>query len=477
MTEHDIECMTKAIDEAAQSKSDSLTDPKVGAVISKDGKIDCSAHRGQLADGNHAEFTLLHKILRSKDRTQGATLYTTLEPCTSRSHEKLPCAEWIVQKGIKRVVIGILDPNPSICGRGYWHLVDAGIDVDFFPAALAKEIAVLNMAFVRFHRGNTRSPSEYLASLIERAKSPVIAPYIGTGWGDELSLQDCPDVREGWPMAQVQLKREQVNAFELPAKYGPAYQDYFARHFEEKRFRDDGEKFMLTRNPTAFSDGPSLVLTVQPTKYSHVQYYRDNVAALWVERSTLIDDFVKGTLRAGFPHSFCMHMVVVTSDTKVLLTRRSPKVGYCPGTWSASVEEQLAASDFEADDAQIVLRWGRRLLHEELGLEPATYHTDNLRILSLFVEADILNTALCAIAELNIDSKSLDAIIRTHPRADYEFTEWIYLPLERKAILSELFLPSRNYHPSSGYRLLQTFFKNFGMPQDEEIREMRGGLG
>jgi pyrimidine deaminase RibD-like protein/isopentenyldiphosphate isomerase len=472
MTEHDIECMTKAIDEAAKSKSDSPNDPKVGAVVSKDGEIIGSAHRGQRDAGNHAEFTLLHKILGSKDRTQGATLYTTLEPCTSRSHEKLPCAEWIVQKGIRRVVIGILDPNPTICGRGYWHLVDAGIELDFFPAALAKQIADLNTDFVQVHRGKTGRPSQSVVWAIQRAKNSIIAPYTGTGWGDALSLQDCPYVREGWPMAQVQLRLESDNPFVLPARYLPAYQDYFTRNYEEKRFMDDGKKFMLTHNPSAFSDSPSLVLTVRPTKYSHVQYYRDNVAVLHAERSALIEELVHGTLGAGFPHAFCMHMVVVTSDTKLLLTRRSPKVAYYPGTWSASVEEQLAASDLEAGDEPIVLTWGRRLLLEELGLEQASYHTDNLRILSVFVESDILNTSLCAYAELNIDSKTLDAMIRTHPRTDYEFTECRYLPLERKEILSELFRPPHSPHPTTGYRLLRTFFKNFGMPKHEEIRDM-----
>jgi pyrimidine deaminase RibD-like protein len=472
MSHQDIEAITLAISEAAKSTSDDPDDPKVGAVLVKEGRIVESAYRGQFDPGNHAEFTLLHKILRSKERTAGATLYTTLEPCTSRSHDKLPCAEWIVQKDIKRVVIGILDPNPTICGRGYWHLVDAGIEVEFFPAALARQVVDLNSSFVQAHRVGAKKPSGLAASAIQRHKSVVVAPYIGTGWGDDLSLQDCPTMREGWPMAKIDVRLFADDPFCLPDRHQQAYEDYFRREYDKKRFKHDGVKFMLSRNPTSFSDSPSLTLQLRPTKYSHVQYYRDNVAIIPSERNALLEELVRGTLEADFPHSFCMHMIVVTSDRKVLLTRRSPKVDYYPGTWSASVEEQLAPTDFEADSKNPVLAWGGRLLLEELGLGPDAYHHDNLRILSVFLESDILNTSLCAYAELKIDSATLEKVIRSQSRTDFEFTEWGFLDLQREALLSELFQPTRQYHATSGIRLMQTFLKNFGMPKDDELHKI-----
>jgi len=145
--------MQKAIEEARKSvaESDGKEHPKVGAVVVRDGKVLASAHRGEIALGDHAEYTVLERKLPSEDLT-GATLYTTLEPCTSRG-EKMPCAQRVINRKISRVVIGTIDPDPRILGGSVGKLMNAGIDVlpirSTYPN-LEKQIVRLNSAFFAF---------------------------------------------------------------------------------------------------------------------------------------------------------------------------------------------------------------------------------------------------------------------------------------------------------------------------------------
>lgn len=138
-----------ALDEARKSvaEDDERPHPMVGAVVVKNGEVLAVAHRGE-APGNHAEFTALEMKL-PKNALTGATVYTTLEPCTTRRPPKVPCTERLIERRVARVVIGMLDPDERITGRGVRRLTEANIIADLFPHALRLEVEELNREFTR----------------------------------------------------------------------------------------------------------------------------------------------------------------------------------------------------------------------------------------------------------------------------------------------------------------------------------------
>jgi pyrimidine deaminase RibD-like protein/NTP pyrophosphatase (non-canonical NTP hydrolase) len=149
--DNDKEFMRCAIAEAQKSKpEDGRPHPVVGAVVVKEGKIIATGFRGEYAS-EHAEYVALERRLRD-EVIAGSTLYTTLEPCTTRNHPKVPCAQRLVERKIARVVIGILDPNPIIQGKGWQLLRDANITTDFFPSEFMSQVEEQNREFIRLHR-------------------------------------------------------------------------------------------------------------------------------------------------------------------------------------------------------------------------------------------------------------------------------------------------------------------------------------
>src|SRR5207245_1989129 len=126
------------------------------------------------------------KKIGSKDHFAGATLYTTLEPCTTRNHDKMPCAQWITTRRIKRVVIGMLDPNPTICGRGYWYLLSNNVLVEFVDSELLEDILNLNKSFVSHFR-SPRIHGGHFSQFVREHKNALSRPFFGLGWGSVIS--------------------------------------------------------------------------------------------------------------------------------------------------------------------------------------------------------------------------------------------------------------------------------------------------
>jgi len=118
--------------------------PMVGAVV-----VDPSGEI--ISTGYHPEFGKPHaeRIALKKlgYKASGATLYVNLEPCCHHG-KTLPCTEAIIKSGVKRVVVGVLDPNPQVSGRGVEILRKHGIEVKV--GVLEEECKWLNRGFFKW---------------------------------------------------------------------------------------------------------------------------------------------------------------------------------------------------------------------------------------------------------------------------------------------------------------------------------------
>ncbi|MCS6948854.1 MAG: bifunctional diaminohydroxyphosphoribosylaminopyrimidine deaminase/5-amino-6-(5-phosphoribosylamino)uracil reductase RibD [Armatimonadota bacterium] len=118
--------------------------PMVGAVLVKDGRIVGEGYHRR-AGMPHAEVEALR---RAGEQARGATLYVTLEPCSHWGRTP-PCADAIIEAGVRCVYAAMQDPNPLVAGRGFARLREAGIEVQV--GTLEAQARQLNEIFVKYH--------------------------------------------------------------------------------------------------------------------------------------------------------------------------------------------------------------------------------------------------------------------------------------------------------------------------------------
>ncbi len=145
----DILYMRRCIQLAKNGFPDAMPNPMVGAVIVAHHRIIGEGwHR--CYGGPHAEVNAFASV-RPQDEPllNEATIYVSLEPCAHYGKTP-PCAQLLIKKGIKRCVVGCIDPFAKVQGKGIEMLKKAGIDVTV--GMLEKECRQLNKAFMTFHQ-------------------------------------------------------------------------------------------------------------------------------------------------------------------------------------------------------------------------------------------------------------------------------------------------------------------------------------
>ena len=137
--------MRRCLELAQLGEYDVAPNPMVGAILVNDkGKIIAEGYH-HIYGGPHAEVNCFRE---AGDDVGDCTLYVSLEPC-SHYGKTPPCADLIISKGVKRVVVGMQDPNPLVAGQGIEKLRKAGIEVKV--GVLEAECRELNKRFICLH--------------------------------------------------------------------------------------------------------------------------------------------------------------------------------------------------------------------------------------------------------------------------------------------------------------------------------------
>lgn len=141
MKQYDL-LMKKCIELSKQAQGETSPNPLVGCIVLNDiGEIISTGYHKKYGE-NHAERDALLKL----DDAKNCTLIVNLEPC-SHYGKTPPCADLIIEKGVKRVVYGMKDVNPIVAGNGLKKLINAGIEV--IGPILEDECRKLNEIFIK----------------------------------------------------------------------------------------------------------------------------------------------------------------------------------------------------------------------------------------------------------------------------------------------------------------------------------------
>lgn len=146
-TRTDIDYMQRALVLASKGQYSTQPNPAVGCILVKAGKV--------IGEGWHQKAGFPHAereaLIQAGAAAKGATAYVTLEPCSHHGRTP-PCTDGLIEAGVNKVIVAMLDPNPLVSGKGIKQLEASGIEVVI--GLLAADAKALNQGFIRMMEHN-----------------------------------------------------------------------------------------------------------------------------------------------------------------------------------------------------------------------------------------------------------------------------------------------------------------------------------
>ncbi len=201
----EIGYMKRALELAEYGMGKTNPNPFVGAVIVKEGRIIGEGWHERYGQA-HAEVNAIrdaeaNAISKAEASVEGATVYVNLEPCY-HTGKTPPCTELLIRKGVSHVVIGALDPNPLVAGKGVERLREVGIKVTI--GVLEQDCKKCNEVF--YHYMETRQPFVVLKAAMS-LDGKIAAPSGESKWiTEEAARRDVQRLRNRYSAIMVGIE-------------------------------------------------------------------------------------------------------------------------------------------------------------------------------------------------------------------------------------------------------------------------------
>lgn len=477
MDETDDRLMARALAQAVeQLKRYGIDDggerpnPLVGCVVVTQAGEFKEGYRGELYHSDHAEFTVMEKKFGRDELLSGATVYTTLEPCIDRRPPKVACASRLIERNVRRVVIGMMDPDGR--GHGARELLRAGIIVEAYRPDhdLNRRITELNRVFIKSRTvptapvaGNeVRKPAPAAWEFPETAMyaSPdLLEDLIRLSNHSSLAMGEClafqvfdpsrrprtvalkRPVDDSAPVELTSPSRDKLRELVVAAGFREPFKGHLLNRAEAGapgRFRNriGCRQLVLERHDV----GQAIQVEACRLSYWFDQEFNRKMLVdstdrqLKVLRRIALDSILKpydNHVEMAFPSTLFVEVALLTSDEKLLLLRKSQSrsaLAKTGRTWTCTIEEGLLW-DPQCDEIDFK---GRVLEGIEDELQIDRTHVKDVELHAVGIEYTHLNTALLGVAILSLTSFELRALLEPKIQANalHDFQDLELLPLQ-----------------------------------------------
>ena len=397
---------------------------------------------------------------------------------------RIKIAEYIAVYFISLVMNYLSDPEVLNGSQTLWHkLTDLNSSAVFVMVLLLGFALLFYVILVIFgYYARKQNISASFTDVMRSHSAEIARPTItgGLSWGLNRTLWMAPNMVLGLKSKCVMVADYDPTDYEFKSDLKEDFSAFLRTDFikEIQKVGNDLPRYMITRYGSNFDkENPLLTIQLKKTYWRHCQFvwkryvgeeYEKEKRELW--RDKIVSEHLESGLRvARYPNSFCLHLVIETTDGNVLITEISKeKVNDYPTTKAASLGEQIELSDFiESKDFQkdFVRGWTRRAVCEEFGISLEQYEEEfeeeSLRVLSLDLEMDIYNFALVCTIKMKHNCEQFTKIVNTTIEQK-EISNMFELPLSKiPGILMGYPKNKDEYHPSSYLRLLVFYlYKN-----------------